>query len=228
VACEPVEDRGDVGRDAGTHEHRFDAGQHRPVQRGQGGQLDLLQVVDPDHPVGAGLGHRDLGEVGQDQQFQVLSGGLEHRTRDPGEAGPVGSRLLAVVPIADAGRDLGDREGLQGSAHVPARITLGQPARDGHGHGGAGDHAELAEVGHGLGELPARGADAHPTLHDDRFGHGALLDVGAVRSAAVRPRTGDGFLGHSLRCRNRNFSPSDRSPALRPIGQRVQHAPLGV
>jgi hypothetical protein len=73
LAGSPRGERSEQLRDsrwhAGPHQHVVDAGQHRSVDGGRGGELDLLQVVDADPPVMAAFGQEDLGEVRGDQEF---------------------------------------------------------------------------------------------------------------------------------------------------------------
>jgi hypothetical protein len=50
--------------------------------------------------------------------------------------------------------------------HVPALISIGKPAYKQLVKSRAGDHAELAQLGHRIGQTPVRDAHAHAALDD--------------------------------------------------------------
>ena len=60
-----VEDAGDAARDAGAHQHVGDPGEHRAVERRQGGQLDLFEEIDADRAVVSLAGEEDFDEIRQ-------------------------------------------------------------------------------------------------------------------------------------------------------------------
>ena len=168
VGGEGIEQGGDAGRDAGPHEDVIHAAEHRAVDRGGRGQLDLLQVVDAHRPVVPLLGQEHLGEIGRHGQFGTCLAGAQ------AEAGDRPERLRRIEPARNEipGHDPFGRGGhgevRQGPAQVPAGVAELEAPREGRVERDPGDHPELARPGHGAGQLPAGHPDAHAALDDRR------------------------------------------------------------
>ncbi|MFD2357714.1 hypothetical protein ACFSTC_63200 [Nonomuraea ferruginea] len=133
---------------AGADQHVVDPGQHRAVDGGGRGHLDLLQVVDADQSVVPLLGQVHLGEVGHHGQL-VQRAALPQA--QPGH-GPVRRALgdaarHEVAPQHPRGH-LGHREGGQRPAQVSAGIAPLQPPGQGEVQGRPRHHAQLPGAGH--------------------------------------------------------------------------------
>ena len=140
-----VEHAGDRPRDAGAHQHVVHARQHRAVQRGQGGELDLLQKLMPTTPPWPSLARntstkfaatvnssraRDGRRLGRGSALEPHVGALAP-----------GHEVLAQDPSGHRRR----RDVLESLPHVAARIAQLQAAGQHHCQRGPGHHAELAQ-----------------------------------------------------------------------------------
>jgi hypothetical protein len=165
VVGEPIQYSRNAGRDPRPHEHVINSGEQRPVQRGQGRQLDLLQQVHPDF---AGLtvpGQPHLHEGGRDGQLDEAAGRPQRAHRYGREGG---GRVWWVAVIA--GNDpIGNRlvrEVRERATQVSVPVAGPQPSRQRDRDRRARHHAELTGLGNSPRQLPTRHADPHPALHD--------------------------------------------------------------
>ena len=185
VAGQLVEQRRDVARDAGAHQHDVDAGEHRAVRRRRRGHLHLLQVVDPDRPVVALLGQPDLDEVAQDRELLGLP---VLPQREPGARGVGRAGRPSAVAEVPGERAVGDRRHRE-RGHRPTGRAVGvavlQPPGEHGVQRGAGDHAELPGAGDRRREPPGRHGHAHAALDHQRPQRGGC-------AAPVGQRTGGG------------------------------------
>ena len=164
VPGQRAEQPGHLPRDAGSHQHRVDAGQHRAVGCRGHRHLDLLKVVHPHRASMALPGQPDLSEVRHHRQFL----GVPVLTQpEPGDRGIRHPRLAAIraeVPVEDTRGDLGDREGRQRRARITTGIPVLQPAREHSVKRRTRHDPELADGGHGPRERPGRDGHAHTAL----------------------------------------------------------------
>jgi hypothetical protein len=157
-----------LDRNSRPHDHHGDPGQHRPIERRQVRQLDLLQIVDADR-VGMPLpGKEDLHVVRDDAEFLDHAAALDGM-RSHGKVGRF--RLLASrhkEGVLDPLRHARKRKVAQGAPHVPARIAVLQAPRQDLIQTRAGYDTELPNPRHGLGQAPVGYPDAHASLYDFR------------------------------------------------------------
>ncbi len=169
MAGERLKSGGDLERNAGAHEDIADAGEHRPVERRQGRQDDLLQQVDANPAVVPFAGEVDLDEARQDVEPQELAARLQGGTGDLGEVRAGGDAAGHEVALHDPIDELPVRKAGQRAAQVAARIPELQAAGELHVERRARNHAERAPGRDGARQTPARDADPHAALNDFRM-----------------------------------------------------------
>ena len=169
AACgEGVEQARDLGRDARAHQYVVGSREHRAVDRGRGGQLDLLQVVDAHRAPVVLPGQVYLHEIARDRQ---LGPGRVRAQPQPGD----GTERLASrdparheVTLQDAAGHAGQRKLRQRAPHVPLGVAELQPPGQHHVQRHPRHHAELPGGGHRAGQPPAGDGHAHPALDEHR------------------------------------------------------------
>ena len=211
-----VENAGERHRDARTDHHVVDAGEHRPIDRSEVGDLDLLQVVDADGAVVAFLGQEHLDEVGG--HHQVL-GHPTHLDRGHRFGLVPGIWRLAACDVVLLQNPLGDaryRERLEGTALAAIEVAVPEPAVQGGVHPGAGNDAEMSCGRDCVGELRAGYSDSHSALNQ------YWLVVGHGRNA--RPTNAVVGLVPKKRCLQLQAPkrvPSSQFPARDQVSTRV-------
>ena len=108
---ERVEHPGNLARDAGAHEDVVHAGEHRAVERGEVGELDLREEVDADRPVVPFLGEAHLDERGEHRE--LLARACRHALpvhRQQLVGVPGGTPVGQEVALERVRRHLGDGE----------------------------------------------------------------------------------------------------------------------
>jgi hypothetical protein len=158
--------RGELHGDARADDDHGHAREHGAIERGQVRHLDFFEEIDADRVGMAFAGEEDLDEVGGDAQFlgrevaldRVHAGGLVARIGGAAAGDEIG--------VEDAAGDLREGEVLEGAADMPFGIAVLQAAREDFVEGGAGDDAQLAQPGDGLGEAPVGHSGAHAALDD--------------------------------------------------------------
>ena len=196
MSTEPIEDAWDLRRDPGSHQDDIDVGEHRSVQAGKRGELDLLEVVDADDPVVALLRQEHLDEVRQDQQALP-----PRRQRGPEQRGELvalaldelaGLISLVVVHAVSGGRgrshdrpvapnvaiqdgpgDLLRGKGSDRSSHVPPLVAVPQLPHEDRVQGRSGDDPNLPERGDLPHESPTGDASPHTALYQP-WQHGRI------------------------------------------------------
>jgi hypothetical protein len=109
-------------------------------------------------------GEEDLSEIGGHAELDELA---RRAVVVEGEGGiwlVDGLSALNEELVDDATGDGGERKGVKGAAHIAARVTVGKTADEDMVERGAGDDAELASQGNGLGQPPVGDTDAHAAL----------------------------------------------------------------
>ncbi len=169
VIGEEIQHAGNFERDAGAHQHVVHAGEHRSVDGGQVRRLDLLQIVDADRIVVTFAGQEDLDEIGDDtKRLPVRS--RRGRGLRPGDERGVGRFASGdVVRVPHLVGESGDREVVQGPAHVAAGVAHLQAPRQHFIECRAADHAKLAERRDSARQAPVGDPDAHAALDDHRM-----------------------------------------------------------
>ena len=163
---QPVQRAGNGARDAGAHEHIIHVGQHRAVERRQGGQLDFFEKINADQSVVAFLGQKYFHEICRHRQFHQgragaerrHGGGFERRRRRFSS----GNEILRQHARGD-GRD---GELVQGAAQVAIGITELQVAGQDDGESRPGNDAKLAQPRNGARQFPAGNGHAHSALNN--------------------------------------------------------------
>ena len=164
AARQTVEHAGDGFGNSGPHQDPVHAGEHGAIQRRQGHQLDLFQIVDS-HLAGMALfGQEHLDEVAQDEQVQ------QQATRFLGGQRLPAKRLVRrfaardEVPLQDAFGRRGDRKLRQRPAHVATRVSELQTAHQDQVQPGSRYDPQLPRLGDRPGEPPSGHPDPHAAL----------------------------------------------------------------
>ena len=169
-----IQQAGNGHGNARAHQHIIHAREHRAKERGQRGELDLLQVIDADQSGVTFLGQEHFREVGQHDEFDQRRGGMlgKDESRFEWLAGWFATRN--EISIQRALRHAGNGKPRQRPAHIPVRIALLQSSCENHIQRRSRDTSELAQLGDSPGQTPVGDAGPHAALDDDRLAGGDL------------------------------------------------------
>jgi hypothetical protein len=108
--------------------------------------LDFLQIVDADQAAVAFLGEEDLGEVGDDGEFNQRLWGIDGMNRRRPERDVLREAAGNEIAFQYALGHGGHREVREGSSEVSAGVAVLEiPSKD-HVECGAGHHSDLAQL----------------------------------------------------------------------------------
>ena len=158
----------DPGRDTRAHQNVVDTGQHRAVDGGKMGNLQLFQIVDA-HGVAVTLACQpDFHEVADHVEFKRLPRNVTAGHREAEVRGR--SRFAAgdVELIQNAVSNRRHRKRAQRSPHVATGVAVLQTARKNLIQCCTRHDAQLAGPGNRTRQSPIRNSNTHATLNDLR------------------------------------------------------------
>ncbi len=171
VVHEAIEDTGNSRRNPRAHQDVIHARQHRAVDLGQVGNLDLLQIVDAYGMLMSLMGQEDLHKVGNDAQLFELAVIVLPVLRQLAVGLCLTLPAGNEISVPDALRHRPKRKMIQRAPNVPATIAILQSPRENLIQRRPGNHSQLAQAGYSPCQPPAGDTYPHTTLNDRRTAH---------------------------------------------------------
>ena len=163
-----VQHRRNVVRDARSHQHIIDLGQHRPVNCGQGRKLNLLHQVHPDDAGMIFPRQKDLDEVRGHQKIAMVVGHIHPAHGRRSETFAYGRSAGHIIPFDQRCGDVLSRKMTQRPEHVTARVALLQAPGQDNVQARPRNHTEMTHARNRCRQAPIGNTNTHPTLDESR------------------------------------------------------------